>query len=279
MILWGILIGIFGGLLAYWYSGYSPLKSQFKREMIEHVQSAEKTSTLCTKEEIERLPIPLQRYCHYMGLENTPKYQSVNALFHKTNFIFNDEKNIKLKMDYDLWLFNKMPFRTAYCGSKLYGMPFEGMDYCNKDKEGGMKGVLGKMIPLFDVHDRQGYRAGLISWVAEGAVLNPSILLSDYLIYRTIDDHHVEVTIKIEDVSGTGMMTINDEGKLLEFYSDERQVEMIDGIPTAIGWRCECEDYQVAKQLLLPTTIRAIKVYPDKEVVYFESNHFEVTYY
>ena len=71
---------------------------------------------------------------------------------------------------------------------------------------------------------------------------------------------------------------MNEEGAITSFYSDERQVAQINGIETLIGWRCECEAYQGNERLRQPKIIRAIKVYPDKEIVYFESHDFSMEY-
>lgn len=278
MVLIIILVIMFCCILIYWKSAYSPFKSRFKKKIQHYTTQYQTIDEVCTKEEIKKLPSALQRYCHYIGLENFPKYQVTNAFFKKTDFIFNDQSGKKLKMDYDLWLFNRLPLRFAYCDSALYGIPFEGEDYCTDQKEGGMRGFLGKIVPIFDIHSSQGYRAGMISWIAEGIVLNPSILFSKYLTYNQLDEEHVQVTISVEDITGTGIFKINKEGKITEFYSDERQVEKINGVDTEIGWRCECEDYKKDGRLRLPKTIRSIKVYPDKEVIYFESRDFKIEY-
>ena len=181
-------------------------------------------------------------------------------------------------MKYDLWLFYDEPYRSAYCQSSMYGVPFDGMDYCNDDLEGGMKGILGKAIKIFDVCNKQGYQAGILSWFAESITFNPSVLFSRYVEYEIIDDLHVKVIISSNGVSGTGIITLNELGAITEFYSDDRQVETINGIETAIGWRCEYEDYREEHGILQAHTVRCVKVYPEKELIYFDSNNFNVEY-
>lgn len=278
MIIIGIIMVCIGLLLIYWNISYSPSKSKFDKELKARLLKVEVSNEVCTKEEIEKLPEPLIRYCNYIGLENTPKYQVVRTLFKNTKFVFDASSGKLLDMDYDLWLFFDEFYRSAFCSSSMYGIPFEGRDYCTDDKEGGMKGILGKAIQLFDVSTKQGYEAGLISWLAEGAALNPSILLSPYVTYEYIDNTKVKATVTYKGVSGSGVFTINEDGAITEFYSDERQVEKIDGIDTRIGWRCEYEDYILENGILRAHTVRSIKIYPDKEVVYFAADNFEVDY-
>ena len=152
------------------------------------------------------------------------------------------------------------------------------MDYCTENLEGGMKGILGKMIQIFDECTKQGYKAGIITLFAEALTLNPAILFSEYVTYETVDDNTVNVEITYNGITGCGTIYLNDEGAITSFYSDERQVEKIDGVDTAIGWRCEYENYKEQNGILQAKTVRSVKVFPDKEVVYFSSDNFEIKY-
>ena len=44
------------------------------------------------------------------------------------------------------------------------------------------------------------------------------------------------------------------------------------------GWRCECSHYKQKNGFVYPTEIKAIKVYPDKEIVYFDADNYIVKY-
>ena len=278
LILLGILLVLIGGILIYWNISYSPYKAAFTDKMEKRVSNITETGEVCTAEEIANLPESLQRYCEYIGLQNFPKHQVTRTIFKNTKFIFDAQSGKVLNMDYDLWLFFDEPYRSAYCTSSMFGIPFDGMDYCTEDKRGGMKGFLGKTIKIFDVCDYQGYKAVLISWLAESVAFNPSALLSSYVTYDVIDDLHVKATVTYNGVSGSGIFTINQEGAITEFYSDERQVEKVDGVLTNIGWRCDYKNYEKNEQIRRIGTVRCVKVFSDKEVVYFDSDDFTVTY-
>lgn len=278
MIFVGILLILLGGIFIYWNISYSPYKAHFINNMEHRTSNIAETGESCTKSEIEKLPEALQRYCEYIGLKNFQKYQVCRTKFNDTKFVFNTQSGKKLNMDYDLWLFYDEPYRSAYCTSTMFGVPFDGLDYCTEDQKGGMKGIIGKAIQIFDVYDSQGYKAALISWLAESIAFNPSVLLSPYVTYEEIDDLHIKATVRCNGVTGEGIFTLNQEGAITEFYSHERQVEDINGVPTALGWRCEYEDYQENNNMRQINGVRVVKVLPDREVVYFESDDFTVQY-
>lgn len=277
-----VLILLIIGSVIYWMVPYSPAKQKFQKRMQKRVEELGESKEVCSQEEIQKLPKPLQKYCKYIGLENTPKYKSVNAFFEDTDFVFDTKSEKVMKMDYDLWLFNEFDgktFRSAFCSASMYGIPFEGEDYATEDNQGGMRGILAKSIQIFDVRDEQGYKAGLISWLVECSVINPSALLSPAISYKELDDTHVEATISANGVTGSGIFTFNEEGAITEFYSDERQVEEIDGEKIKMGWRCICENYEMQNGIKIPTKIASIKIFPDgKELVYFAAEDYRVQY-
>ncbi len=275
----GSLFLVIGGLLIYWGIEYSPYKVGFDKEMQARLKATTGNEALCTKEELGKLPEALRKHCEKIGLVGSPKYKGINCVFNQTHFVFNDETETLLKMDYDLWLFYDEPFRSAYCKSSMYGIPFDGMDYCTDTKEGGMKGIVGKALQIFDIHNEQMYVAGLISWLAESAALNPSVLLSPYVSYEELDKNRVQATVSYNGVEGTGIFTVNEEGLLCQFESDERQVEEINGKMTPIGWRAEYETFMPGETFKRPQIIKAIKVYPNREVIYLEANDSELYCY
>lgn len=274
-----ILLLFIIGCVIYWRLPYSPEKEKFHKAMQKRTDGTKAVQEVCSREEIEQLPEPVKKYCEYIGLENFPKYQVVNAVFNDTDFVFDTKSGKVINMDYDLWLFDGDFYRSAYCGSSMYGIPFEGIDYATEDKQGGMKGILAKKIQIFDVHDEQGYKAGLISWLAESATINPSVLLSPYVTYEQLDDTHVKATVSYNGVSGFGTFTFNEEGAITEFYSPERQVEEIDGEKMELGWKCIYEEYQERNGIKIATKIKSTKIFPDgKELIYFAADDYTVRY-
>lgn len=146
-----------------------------------------------TREEIEKLPEPLQRYCNYIGMEGFEKYRVARIYFKNTDFVFDDKSGKVLDMDYDLWHFYDEWYRSAYCQSSMYGIPFDGMDYCTEDFEGGMKGTIGKMIQLFDVHTKQGYQAREQNGILQAKIVRSVKEYPDKeVVYFSSDHYEIE---------------------------------------------------------------------------------------
>lgn len=274
----GIVVACLGILLIYWSVPYSPQKYAFDKEMRAYADTVQSSTEVVTAEEIATLPPALQKYCNYIGLEGFQKYSVVRTYFNDTDFVFDDKSEKVLKMDYDLWLFYDGWFRSAFCQSGMFGVPFEGRDYCTEQREGGMNGYLGRAVQIFDVCNKQGYQAGLISWFAESLIINPSVLFSDMVSYEQLDEYTVKAILRDNDVKGEGIIYLNEEGAIVAFYSDDRQVEEIDDVMTEIGWNCEYEDYMELNGIKRAQTVKSIKIYPNREVVYFYSADFEVEY-
>ncbi|MBE6024073.1 MAG: hypothetical protein E7231_12895 [Cellulosilyticum sp.] len=274
-----LLVILIIGVIVYWKIPYSIHKKIFLDSMEKRLIHTKMTSAVCSSEEIDKLPEAMQRFCKYVGLEGTKKINAVRATFKNTKFIFDDQKEKVLDMNYDLWLFATPWYRSAFCMATMYGIPFEGQDYCTDNGTGGMKGYLGRSIKIFETCDTETYRAGLISWMVEGIILSPSFILSPYLKFEEMDRSHVKATITYNGITGTGIFTIAQDGAMTEFYSDERQIEMINGVKSRIGWRCEIDQYEMVDHLKIPQSVRSIKVYPDKEVVYFDASEIDIIYY
>lgn len=279
MMILGILLIVMGCILVYWAVPYSPEKSQFDNMISKKLSETPEADSVYTKEEIEKLPEALQRYFNYINCVGKPKHNAVKVMFQDVYFNFDSKERI-MSIDYEDWLFADVPFRTAFITASMFGVPFNGSDYL-LEKEGGMKGIIGKAIKIFDIHNEQMYVAGLLTWVAESAC-NPAILLSDYITYKQLDDTHVEATVSYNGLTGTGTFTIDEEGRITKFESMEREVAEIDGVMQPINWYGEYADYKpsdVNYGILMPTFLSVSKGFPDRDVVYFKSDDYEVTFY
>lgn len=279
LIVLGVLAVVIIAILIFFKIPYSPNKNAFQKMIKKEIDATPEAIGTVSEGDIEGLPEAMRRYFNYIGFVGQPRYNQVRIMY-KDTYFYNIDMNKVLIMQYDLYLFGDRPFRSACITSSFMGVPFEGMDYCKEidgTMQGGMLGVIGKTIQIFDVHNEQMYVAMLISWVSEN-VLNPTALLSEYITYKQIDYNHVEATISYNGVTGNGTFTIDDGGRITDFYSMEREVAVIDGVETPIGWGGRYGDYEEKEGIKIPMKMAAYKQYPDKKIVYFDADEYEIIY-
>ena len=258
-------------LVAVWFGiPYSPFKRQFLRDAAARAQAAQLRTNggLYAKEDFERLPPLLQKYmeaCGYIGRER----KSVLAMEYRDIAFSLGRNRPNLQIDYTQMDFADTPSRLAFIDARMFGVPFQGYDYYTGGK-GGMKGVLAKLLTLFDQTGSEMDKACLVTYLAESIFL-PEALLQDCVSFTQIDGYTVEARIENEGVRAAGRFHFNDGGEMVCFSTDERGQASSDGTVEYIPWEARCEGYAVYSDgIKRPTIFRAVWKYPDADFVYFD---------
>lgn len=278
MLIITIILVAIGGVVVFLNCSESGVYRNFKAEMQEREDKTAEAAELCTVDEINRLPACLKDFCEFIGLAGTPKYNITHCLFRQADFVFNEKKGVSIRMDYDLWIFADRPHREAFCKSAIMGIPFEGVDYFDTTtRSGGMKGYIAKHFQLFDQKAPNMERTMYLTLLAENAMLNPSFLLSDFIEYEDIDSVSCRAAITFNGVSGEGVFRFDKENGVLKFESQQRQTEELeDGTVRYIGWRCEGGNFHSGNEFKVPSFCKVTKIFPDREVVYFDAKEYEL---
>ena len=175
----------------------------------------------------------------------------------------------RLKIDYTHVDFVDSPDRLAFIDSKMFGIPFQGYDYYMNGK-GGMKGVLAKLITLFDQTGPAMDKASLITYLAEAFFL-PETLLKDFITFKQIDEHSVEAIITNKGVTATGIFHFNDDYEMTSFTTNDRGQISPDGTIEYTPWEAQCENYkEYSDGIKRPTVFRAVWKNKNGDFVYFD---------
>ena len=71
--------------------------------------------------------------------------------------------------------------------------------------------------------------------------------------------------------------TFDKEHGVLRYESAQRQEpEVEDGKTIPVGWRCEGGNFHDGKEFKIPSYCKVTKIYPDREVVYFDAKEYEM---
>ena len=247
---------------------YSKTKSEFNNVVNSLISSEPKNTDVFTKEDIKALPTPVQRYFEYCGYIGQPKMSHMKITF--KNVDFKQSENRTLKIDYTQYNFVNKPQRLAYLDSSLFGIPFEGFD-SYKDGTGSMKGVVGKVINLFDQRGKDMDKASLVTFLSESLAL-PSAALQDYINWEAIDDTHVKATITYYGISASGIFTFDENGLMLSFSTKDRLSTNMDGSTREAEWSAVILDYENVNGLRKPKVLQGVWHFPEGDNIYFNEN-------
>ncbi len=270
MLFIGILLVVIGSMLVYFNISYSPLKNEFNDDLEKIMQESNIDNDVFTKEDFEEYPTAIQKYMANNGYIGSKKMNYINIFFTDTDFIQDPEKP-KLKMDYNQYNFAKNPARIAYIKSSLFGIPFEGYDYIY-DGKGGMKGVIGKNITLFDQKGPDMDAGALCTYLGESLFV-PSSLLENDIYFEEIDPYNIKASIKNNGITVSGIFTFNENYEMIKFYTEDRAAVKDDGSVDYIPWTAKCSDYEKNQDgINFPKKLQAIWNYPEGDLVYFDGN-------
>ena len=275
-VLTGIIVFLI--LTVVWFCiPYSPLKAKFANdtgELIEEnrlLQSDEVFSTV----DFEGYPFAIRKYIENCGYIGTRKMNYVKMEY--SDVAFSQGRNgPDLIIDYTQYDFVSRPGRMAMIESSMFGIPFQGYDYY-RDGNGGMRGVIAKLFPIFDQTGEDMDRACLATFLAE-CMFVPASLLQDYIKFEEINEFQVKATIDAYGQTVSGIFTFNDDYEMISFCTNDRAVVGADGTKEYVPWSAVCGDYKVGDDgIRRPSTFQAIWNYPDGDFVYFNGTIRSIT--
>lgn len=256
---------------------FSFVKKNCMKTVNRLIDKASHEDELFTEDELRDLPRPLQQYFKYCGYIGTKKMSYMKAEFKNVTFRQGTGSHA-LTIDYTQYNFVDQPDRIALISSSLYGIPFEGCD-SYVGGLGRMKGVIGKLITIFNVTGDEMDKACLVTFLADSMIM-PNSFLKDYIKWEEVDTNHVKAQISYYGTTAVGIFTINDIGEITSFITNDRAVYNSYGTMSYEKWTITCEDYSVNTDgIKHPMKMKAIWNYKNGDFIYFDSNNLKVEYY
>jgi len=273
----GALLICVGIGLIWFHIPYSPTKREFLRD-VAALSATESpfTGEVFTEEDFATFPPIIREYIARCGYIGKPKMSYMKAEY--KDIAFRQSRNgPPLRIDYTQYNFAREPSRLAFIDSSLFGIPFEGYDYYSGGK-GGMKGVIGKAITLFNQTGEKMNEACLATYLAE-CLFVPSSLLRGYITFEEVGERRVKAVIEYYGISVSGIFSFNEAGEMISFMTSNRSVANADGTFEYVKWSALCGDYRLSESgVRIPTRFSAVWNYPDGDFVYFDGEIFDMNY-
>jgi len=266
----GVLLALVGAVLVWFYIPYSPIKSEFRND-VDTLIAGNRLRTsgeVFTEEDLDTLPMPIQKYLQGCGYIGTPKMSWLRMAYHDVTFM-QGRNGPELTIDYTQYNFAREPGRLALIDSGMFGIPFEGYDYYQNGK-GGMKGVIAKVITLFDQTGADMDKACLVTFLAESLFM-PTVLLQDYITLEELSEYEVRATITYGGQTASGIFTFNERYEMVSFTTKDRVAVGTDGSREYVPWSALCGDYRLSTNgIRYPSRFQAVWNYPDGDFIYFD---------
>lgn len=274
-----ICIAVFFIFIVTWFAiPYSPLKDDFSTDnkTLKEKSILYKDNEVFKETDFEATPSAIQKYIANAGYIGTKKMNSLHMEYLDVDFK-QGKNGPRLKIDYIQNNYVKEPARMALILSSMFGIPFQGYDYYS-DGVGGMKGVIAKLLTLFDQKGLEMDVACLATFLAE-SMFFPSVLLQDYISLEEINDHQVKATITFREQKASGIFTFNEKYEMTSFTTKDRAVVNTDGTTENVPWTAACDRYVTgADGIKRPTTFKAIWNYSDGDFIYFDGQISRIDY-
>lgn len=284
----GILAVIVVALTVWFRTPTSPLAARFARELaaldatagVVDVGSAGDGRTthpdVLDEHDCATLPPTLRRYLRHCGYIGASMASVLHMRYRDVDFMMG-ETGLRLTIDYDQHNFAGDVARLAYIRTSMAGVPFEGYDFY-RDGVGGMTGVLGKLVTLFDQRGDDMDRACLVTFLAESLFL-PTALLRDDVTLEELDGRRVRATITYRGQHASGVFAFNERYEMTSFTTRERTRATADGATETVPWSAICDDWRVdGTGISHPTKFRAVWHLPDGNLTYFDGEISEIAY-
>ncbi|WP_290062746.1 DUF6544 family protein [Paraclostridium bifermentans] len=264
----GVIFILLVVIIVYLMIPYSPVKKEYSSIVGELSESNKMPKSIITEDDLKVLPEVIQKYFiknGYVGIESA---SIIKFDFKDVEFSMGVNKP-NVKIDYAVYDFVKEPTRVALIDSKMFGIPFQGIDIC-KDGKATMKGILAKNITLFntkfDIIDS--------SYLAE-CMMHPSLALQENITYKQIDDYSVEATIRKNGRKTTGIFYFNENYEMTHFIDEKR---LSSDTNTYEKWSAVTSDYKLVNGVNRPTKFQAVWNFSEGDLVYFDSKNMKIRY-
>lgn len=264
----GVIFILLVVIIVYLMIPYSPVKKEYSSIVGELSEANKMPKSIITEDDLKVLPEVIQKYFiknGYVGIESA---SIIKFDFKDVEFSMGVNKP-NIRIDYTVYDFVKEPTRVALIDSKMFGIPFQGIDIC-KDGKAKMKGTLAKNITLFntkfDIIDS--------SYLSE-CMMHPSIALQENITYKQIDDYSVEATIRKNGRKTTGIFYFNENYEMTHFIDEKR---LSSDTNTYEKWSAVTSDYKVVNGVNRPTKFQAVWNFSEGDLVYFDSKNMKISY-
>lgn len=176
------------------------------------------TAALLTEADLSGLPMPVQQYIRYTGAVGKHRIHNFRVSFKgemrekgKDWFPFTSEQHN----------FIQPAARLFFMKAKIKGLPAFGY-HAYKSGSARMLIKLLSVFPVVDIQNKELFRTETVTYFNDLCLMAPAALIDERIKWEAVDSLSAKATFTNEGVSIAARLEFNEEGQLVNFFSDDR---------------------------------------------------------
>ena len=251
----------------------------FKRSYLIEVRkgyfrTSKSASESLTENDIAHLPAQVQKYLRYVGVIGKEKVVNVRILF---NGVMQDKNKRQFRIKAEQTSFFDVPTRLFYLKGIMMGLPIKALHkYINAHAAFEVK-----PLSLFHiVNEKEGNLniAETVTFFNDMCLFAPATLIDPAIKWEKAGNNTVKATFTCNGITVTSNLVFNEEGQLVNFWSDDRYYLNKENKMQRMRWTTPAKNYKDYNGYLLASYAEAIWSFPEGDYCYARFDLREVVY-
>lgn len=259
-----IILAAAAGFILIWKQ-VNGLTTAYSRQRNASLSSVPETDQQITRADLDGLPPALQRFFDYSQVVGSPRVRHFSVDF---------SGSMRMEEDGD-WLpiqarqhtFIDEGRRLFLMKMKYRGLPMVGYHHYSP---GDAYMTIRIMDLITVVHNQDDYmiKGETVTWFNDLCLMAPGALLDADVQWEAIDSRQVRGRLTHNGVTVEAVLTIDDDGRLVDFVSPDRYAANNDGSYDNVPWSTPMHGFKEVNGYKLSTEGSGVWHYPDREYEY-----------
>lgn len=202
------------------------LRTMFRDDVRQALSCAPKVLPAITHTQLMRLPNPVRRYLHGVGVVGQPPVANFRVRLHGRIRSGADSRWMPLRAEQ--YTFVRERKRFFYISSSLFGVPVQGY-HRYADGSASMDIRAAGVIPIVSLTGPEMFQSETVTFLNDMCLLAPATLLDPVVVWEELDDGKVRVKFTNAGVAIHAELIFNSSGELTDFVSNDRYRVFSDG--------------------------------------------------
>lgn len=233
-----MLLGVAWGFLS---AGPLSLRAEFERDVARGLARST-PQALVGEQDLAPLPSPVQRYLRYVGVVGRPRVQGFRVRF--TGRIRRGPGAAWLPLTAKQHSFADRPTRLFFMQARMFGLPVEAL-HAYVDEQASMRVKVVSLVRMVNARGPEFTGAETVTLFNDMCVMAPATLIDPAIRWEPVDATHTRATFTAGGHTITATLIFDDEGRLADFFSDDRPALNDDGVTfTRQRWSTPLNGYR-----------------------------------